>query len=124
MKIIVTGGRAYHRPQTVDRILNALDPTMLVVGDCPTGADYHAREWAKRQRAAVGDIAVDLRVYVADWQGARKAGNVKTAGPVRNGWMVAENRDAAFLLAFPGGSGTASCIRKAMAAGMPVLKVG
>lgn len=122
MKIVVTGGRDFTNVALVDRLLDALDPDTLVVGDCPTGADLFARDWAER-RPRTGK-RVDLRVYEADWKAARARGNVRSAGPIRNARMVRDHRDAAFLLAFKGGTGTADCVSNARLEGVPVLFVG
>ena len=122
MKIIVTGGRDFKNVQLVNRLLTALSPEILVVGDCPTGADLFAREWGVK-RKLVREY-VELIVYEADWDAAERAGNRNSAGPIRNAAMVKAHRDANFLLAFPGDRGTRDCIEKAHAAGLPVLTVG
>ena len=122
MKIIVTGGRDFKNRHLVERLLTALSPEILVVGDCPTGADFLAREWATKRRLNRTDY-VDLVVYDADWDTAERAGNRNAAGPIRNAKMVKAHPDAMFLLAFPGGRGTRDCIKKAHAGGLPVLTV-
>jgi hypothetical protein len=71
------------------------------------GADEHARTWAK-------DRGIPVETYAADWKQYGRA-----AGPIRNGVMLAESRPDG-VVAFPGGSGTADCVRQAKALGLKV----
>lgn len=130
-RIIVTGGRKLghaQRDATPERVRQAkeerdyvtttlarelrirtawaFDRLLVVVGDCPTGVDAITREACETWGLAV-------KVYEAAW--AREG---RRAGPVRNGRMVADG--AIRVLALPGGTGTADCIRQARAAGIPV----
>lgn len=78
----------------------------VFVGDCPSGLD-----------AMVRAFCPSARVFVADW---RRFG--RAAGPRRNRDMCeAATADGAVLFAFPGGRGTASCIRQAERCGIPVV---
>ena len=108
--VIVTGGRDYEDRQRVWEALDAARPDLLVVGDA-TGADAWARSWAHSR-------GVRLEIHAADWQvyGRR-------AGPLRNGAMLGSHPDAV-VVAFPGGRGTADCVRQARRAGMSVVEVG
>lgn len=113
-RVIVTGGRMYAqgggRQVERDRLWLALDElahdALIVVGDAH-GADAAAREWARL-------TGRPCEVHTADW---RRLG--RAAGPERNGRMVRSGAD--LLVAFPGGRGTANCIRQARAAGIPVI---
>jgi hypothetical protein len=130
-RIIVTGGRmlgheqhgatverkrqAAEEREFVTRTLHhelrvatawAFDRLLVVVGDCPTGVDAITRK-------ACETWGLSCKVYVADWRGEGRR-----AGPIRNGRMVADG--AIRCLAFPGGTGTADCIRQARKAGIPV----
>lgn len=107
VKVLVTGGRHYDRPDLVQKGLELYKCSELIVGDCRTGADRYAREWAR-------EAGVPLRVFKADWDKYGKA-----AGPIRNSEMVAEKPD--LVLSFPGGRGTADCSDKARAAGIRVV---
>jgi hypothetical protein len=93
------------------------------VGDCPTGLD-HIVLHTPQARA---------KVYTALWHMQGKA-----AGPIRNGVMLRGEQDprvketddnwmdkyeADLLIAFPGGKGTADCVRQARELGIPVLEV-
>jgi hypothetical protein len=91
-----------------------IDPTKLC------GADRWAHEWGL-ERIGLGRI----EPRPAQW---RKLG--RRAGPVRNHAMLAdfnsmwgEGFGSALCLAFPGGSGTRDCVRRARAAGISVKVV-
>ena len=75
-----------------------------------TGADSLASEWAE-----AGGVVVE--VYPADWRSHGRA-----AGPIRNQEML-EKAGPAFLVAFPGGRGTADMIRRAKKARIPVAEI-
>ncbi len=111
MKIVVTGGRDYEDEAMIYDVLDGLSPTTLFVGDCPTGADRVAREWAET-------TGVELRVFEADWTKHGKA-----AGPVRNGQMLNAAGPDCFVVAFKGGRGTSDCARQAVGKNMIVLRV-
>jgi len=49
---------------------------ILIVGDCPTGADCMARDWAVGGKKPI-------RVFTADWKNLGRS-----AGPIRNQQMV------------------------------------
>jgi len=56
-------------------------------------------------------------VFLANWRTHGKA-----AGPIRNQQMLDEGRPH-LVVAFPGGTGTADMVRRAKAAGVPVMEV-
>lgn len=87
--------------------------TLLVLGDCPTGADLWGRRFAEFYQ-------VDHRVHRADWNKHRAR-----AGPIRNTAMVAdEPEDArAFLVGWDPCKGTRDCWGKCKRAGIPVKPV-
>lgn len=111
MKIVVTGGRDYRNNPKLRSILKKLNPNTLLVGDCPTGADHYAREWA------LDSIDVTCTIFRADWDSYGKS-----AGPRRNVEML-EAAGNAIVLAFKGGRGTAHCVSEALKRGIPVLEV-
>lgn len=133
MNVIVTGGRAYNGTGLVEA-LDALEREhpgfMLFVGDCPTGADLLAREWAKgrsrRQLACAYHGEMECLLwdqFVADWNGL----GLK-AGPVRNPEMVAVAKRRGkgvrvLCLAAPGDKGTRDCTNKCRRAGFEVREV-
>ena len=122
MRILITGSRNWGNPHAVeDAILGALysaevspydEDVVIVHGDCLTGADVAADLIARRW-------AFEIEAWPADWTSHGKA-----AGPIRNQQMV--NAGADLCLAFPLGEsrGTRDCMRRADAAGIPVLNYG
>lgn len=114
--VIVTGGRAYADASRIESVLVAIDAEErigLLVHGGARGADSLARMWA----ASVGITTKEVGVNGRDWL---NMGN--NAGPIRNARMLDEHRDA-LVVAFPGGKGTADCVRKARERGMTVVEV-
>lgn len=108
-RIIVTGGRKYSDSGRVYMVLEEyVDSNPVIVhGDC-SGADRLAKEAAK-------DLRLKHAPFPADWSLGRKA------GPMRNQEMIDAGAD--LVIAFPGGSGTRDCVRRAKKAGIPVREV-
>lgn len=73
------------------------------------GADTLARQWAESRN-------IPQSVYYAEWT---KYGNA--AGHIRNQRMLDANPYIDYVIAFPGGRGTANMIAKAIEKGIPVL---
>ena len=74
-----------------------------------TGADTGAARWARAS-------GIPVTCFQADW---KQFG--RQAGPLRNAKMLVEGRPDV-VVAFPGGAGTRDCVRKARAAGLPVVE--
>lgn len=114
MRVMVTGGRDYADREALGHVLSDLHAdrgiTIVVEGGCPTGADRFAREWASAN-------GVTWETHRADW-----ATHGRAAGPKRNAFMVHLGAD--LVVATAGGRGTADCVRRAKAAGIPVREVG
>lgn len=110
--VVVTGGRTYNDMMTVYRELQKVKPTRVATGACHRGgADRLAEQWAFMK-------GIPYKGYPANWRTLGWA-----AGPIRNGEMLkAEKPD--MVLAFPGGSGTADCVKQAKKLGIPVIEVG
>lgn len=112
-RVLVTGSRDWSDVSAVYAALDAQRakfPDLVVVhGDCPTGADSFARQWARTR-------GVPMEAYPARWE---RYG--KVAGPKRNQRMVDLGADV--CLAFPLGAsrGTRDCMRRAVVAGIPVV---
>lgn len=93
-----------------------------VIHGAARGADSCANEWAEKN-AAQPDAVLCWR-YPADWS---KYG--RSAGPRRNAEMLsilkAERHDGAdvFVVAFPGGRGTADMIKRAREAKIRIIEV-
>ena len=113
--ILVTGGRTYADADQVAEVLSTIMAragTMRILTGGATGADRLAAEWARSKMVAV----VEFPVSLGEWRAHGLA-----AGPIRNARMVAMRPDV--VVAFPGGAGTADCVRQARAAGIPVVTV-
>lgn len=122
MKIIICGGRDMSRVDAfnwlnsyaLDELAHAsgcfseLKIERVIHGGC-RGADEGAGDWAKSEHIAV--VACP-----ANW---KKHG--KAAGPIRNREMLAVHQPD-FVIALPGGRGTADMISAAESAGIPVIK--
>ena len=113
MKIVVTGSRDWPDSRKIRYKLDefAISRTIerVGVGDA-TGVDDAAATWAIMRK-------IDCRVYAADW---RRLG--KIAGPARNERMLLTERPDV-LLAFPGGSGTDDCKKRAERLGIQIVEM-
>lgn len=115
LRLCVCGGRDYDNRdlvyQTLDKLLKNVPPwkeLILVHGDA-RGADSLAASWAK-------DRGISDEPHPADWNKHSKG-----AGPIRNREMLKAGID--FLVAFPGGNGTADMINICQNAGVRVMRV-
>ncbi len=120
-RILICGSRRWGHRELIRRELAKLPTdTIIIHGDCPTGAD-HIADAIWRQ---IGQLAPEK--FPADW---KKHG--KAAGPIRNQQMIDEgkpDRAIAFFFASgadadPSSPGTADMLRRVRAAGIPVLCV-
>jgi hypothetical protein len=112
MRFLVCGGRDFADPKRLDDALDEVrlayenDDVVLIHGYAP-GADYLAMKYAYRYNwTAEG--------YRADWDKYGRA-----AGPIRNQRMLEEGKPD-FIVAFPGGRGTADMVSRARKAGVEV----
>ena len=111
MRILVTGSRNWTNKDAIEKNLffealhhPSIDKITVVSGNCPTGADYMAEEWARL-------MGWEVELHPADWN---KHG--KKAGFLRNAEMVALGADIciAFILdASKGATHTANLAEKA-----------
>ena len=114
MRVIVTGGRNYADERAVRSVLDYLrDRTghLTVIQGGAGGADQLARQWGWEQDG------VSVVTVPANWH---KHG--KSAGPIRNRTML-DQCSPDLVVAFPGGKGTASMMRLAKSAGVPVVMI-
>jgi hypothetical protein len=98
MRVLVCGGRDYSAAGDFKKWMDALHklhPFTTVIHGAATGADSLA--------------------FPALW---KKHG--KSAGPIRNAQMLDEGKPD-YVLAFPGGPGTANMIKQAKQRGIPVI---
>lgn len=113
MRILVCGGRDYKDFDRLEDVLNSYQRaygSMTIISGCAKGADSLAIEYAE----AYGDECLK---FPADWD---KHG--RSAGPIRNQQMLDEGKPD-FVVAFPGGKGTADMVRRARKAEIPVEMV-
>ena len=112
-RILITGSRSWRDKSIIHSAINkhtdGLNPenVTIVHGDCPTGADRIADEYAREQ-------GFNVESHPADWSQGRKA------GPLRNKKMITLGAD--ICLGFPSGDsrGTRGCLRMAHEAGIPL----
>ena len=108
MRLLVCGGRDYrNRPLLFDTLDSRIGAIHLIISGGASGADDLATEWARAR-------CVPYMVFPANWE---KYGN--RAGPMRNLQMLMEGKPD-FVLAFPGGKGTANMVRLAQEAKVEV----
>lgn len=112
-RVLVCGGRHYSNRNRVAQVLFAaverLGMTTIIQG-AADGADRLAAEWGWDNRVGVAS-------FPAKWNEDGKA-----AGPIRNARMLREGKPD-FVIAFPGGKGTADMVQQAEAAGVPVYRI-
>jgi hypothetical protein len=114
-RVLVCGGRDF---TDADFLFRTLDDLRLkfgfthVIHGQGQGADQLAYMWAASR---LGEAAVTG--FPADWI---RFG--KSAGPKRNAQMLNEGKPD-FVIAFPGGKGTADMVRRARRANVPVVEV-
>ena len=112
MRVLVCGGRDYvdreHVWRALDDIHAAHGIDLLIDGGA-SGADALARQWAVERR-------VRGWTFMANWEAHGRA-----AGPIRNSRMLVEGKPD-LVVAFSGGAGTRSMVRKALAAGVQVMR--
>ena len=111
MRLLVCGGRDYRNRERVFSTLDGFRDRLsaLCSGGAP-GADTLAWDWGWSR-------GFHCERYFADWKAHGRA-----AGPIRNQRMLDEFRPT-HVVAFSGGRGTADMIRRAEAAGIPVIKI-
>lgn len=113
-KLCVCGGRDFDDEKflfaKLDHLTSKINRPIVVITGGAEGADYLAGQWAYHARHTVIN-------YYADW---KKHG--KSAGPIRNTEML-DTEKPDIVIAFPGGSGTADCVRQAKQRNIPVREV-
>lgn len=112
-RVLVCGGRDYRDADRVFMELEYLDSAFgvaAIIHGGASGADSLAAKWAVMRR-------VPAEAFFAFWERDGKA-----AGPIRNARMLNDGKPD-MVLAFPGGRGTDDMVRKAMAAGVPVVQI-
>jgi YspA, cpYpsA-related SLOG family len=105
LRVLVCGGRDYHRPEHVYDTLDAIHartPIGEIITGGATGADSLGRNWA-------ADRTVEWTTVRADWKTHGDA-----AGPMRNQVMLdLPEGPPDLVVAFPGGNGTRDMVNRA-----------
>ena len=118
-RIVVTGGRDFTDEQYVWGTLDNLHRRrriVCVIHGGATGADACANRWAIRNNVE----RLSYPVTQAEWNE-----HGKKAGPMRNRLMLSREMPT-LVVAYPGGRGTADCVKQAKQLGLLVadLRVG
>lgn len=111
-KVLVCGGRDFRDTKLLDRFLCEVDNHVCIgeiIHGGANGADTMAGCWAEKYN-------IPVTVFQAEWH---KYG--RRAGPLRNEQMLREGKPD-FVVAFPGGRGTAHMVGLAKAASIPVFE--
>jgi predicted Rossmann-fold nucleotide-binding protein len=111
VRVIVCGGRNYYNADTIGKAMaNAAPGKHTLVHGAQTGADTVAADIAKARGWTVEPHPPNVERYGSP-----------AAFHIRNADMIEAGAD--ILLAFPGGAGTASMVRRARKAGIHVREV-
>lgn len=111
--MLVCGGRDFNDAAMVEQVLGAVHaqrPITCLIHGAARGADTLGKLWALAR-------GIEQTPYPADWN---KHG--KSAGPIRNRWMLNASHPE-YVVAFPGGSGTADMAQISKDAGLPVWRL-
>lgn len=113
MRLLICGGRDYDDHEALFDTLDnyhAVKPITVLIHGAARGADRLAQAWAD-------DRGVCCLQYPANWNR-----DGKSAGPIRNRLMLTDGKPD-FVIAFPGGRGTADMVKQAKAAGIAVREL-
>jgi predicted Rossmann-fold nucleotide-binding protein len=113
MRCLVCGGRNYYNAKRIASVLMAAKERLglsVVIQGGARGADQLAAEWA-------WDNKILVSTFNADWKAHGKA-----AGAIRNKRMLDEGKPD-FVIAFPGGRGTADMILQSEKASVKVYRI-
>lgn len=114
MIVAVTGGRDFDDREFIHFILDGLHHSNRITtlrNGGASGVDLIAYGWARSRQ-------VPVQTFNPDWEQFGKR-----AGPDRNRRMLAAEPLCGGVVAFPGGRGTADCVRQARRLGFPVFDV-
>lgn len=127
MRVLVTGSRDWPEPLDVWRRLHALairaygdydggHQLTVVHGDWPAGVDHFTHMWVKAQHKEIWKpVIITEDPHPAKWEKYGRA-----AGPLRDQEMVDAGAGLCLAWNLNNSRGTADCVRRARAAGIPV----
>lgn len=113
MIVLVAGSRDWISEQIIRDMLTALNPTAVIHGACPTGADWYAHVWCEDHPDVIEDP------HPAKWHDDDGKYS-KRAGFLRNAEMVALKPDLVLAFRRNNSRGTNITIKLAQDAGIPV----
>lgn len=108
-RVLACGGRSYRNCEAVKFFLDSFQPMSVLIEGGASGADTLARLWAEWNGVPV--VTVE-----AEWTRLGRG-----AGPIRNQRMIDEQYPD-LVVAFPGDSGTADMVSRALRAGIEVFE--
>ena len=122
LKVLVCGGRDYKDRDKIWRVLDSLknqcdlkdEPLHIIEGQCPTGADLYAGQWAAQNLPSA-----QHHRFPANWMAYQRG-----AGPIRNRQMLEQGKPD-LVVAFGGvnGTGTNHMVRISKEAPVPPMVV-
>lgn len=116
MRVLVCGGRDFTDYLAFVRKMHRIEAehgsASVIIHGGAKGADWCAHLFANSPVGHCTEIS-----FPANWKL-----HGKRAGPLRNQQMLDEGRPD-FVVAFPGGRGTADMVRRAKAAGVKVVEI-
>jgi len=119
--VLVCGGRGFTDKQFFNRYMDNFhwtnEITKIVHGNCPSGADQLAEEWATVNR-------IQCKPYNADWEkhAPPDSRHKNPAGMIRNREML-DSEHPDIVIAFPGHNGTKDMVDYAKSKNVDVLEV-
>jgi len=114
----ITGGRDYRPTEDELRAFISIAKSLnanTIRHVAARGVDTTASEYAKDHGFALDPVPIDINIDGPSWH---------YAGNNRNGRMVNKEPHPVGWVAFPGGTGTEDCIRRAIRKGIKVYYVG
>lgn len=115
IRVLVCGGRDFTNMKVLDKYLSILVPWMYVdvlIHGGARGADLLSAKWVSKLFPSV-----PIEEYKADWDTFGKS-----AGYLRNKQMLDEGKPN-YVIAFPGGKGTANMVKQAQDAGIKTFEI-
>ena len=123
LRVIVCGGRNFQNNDEVSRILDQVQPDLIIHG-AARGADTLAQYYAVTHNIPHHPFPAQWQTHDDDECGewCKRAAYCRLAGPRRNAQML-RGSNPTMVVAFPGGNGTAHMVKIAREAGLPVIQI-